>query len=186
MRGFTVWLTGLSGSGKTTIARVLQQRLIDIGYRAELLDGDEVRKNLSPDLGFSKQDREMHARRVVYISKLLARNGVISIVSLISPYRAFRAHAREELKDFVEVYVRCSIETCIKRDPKGLYRKALNGEINDMTGIQDPYEEPLNPEVTVDTEKQSVEECVDAILARLVQLGYILVEPIKEMKGEKH
>ncbi|GBC74097.1 putative adenylyl-sulfate kinase [archaeon HR05] len=125
MKGFTVWLTGLSGSGKTTIGRTLQHRLINLGYRAELLDGDEVRRNLSPDLGFSKQDRELHARRVVYISKLLTRNGIIAIVSLISPYRAFRAYAREELKDFVEVYVKCSINTCIKRDPKGLYRKAL-------------------------------------------------------------
>ncbi|MEM1971372.1 MAG: adenylyl-sulfate kinase [Candidatus Anstonellales archaeon] len=173
MKGFTIWLTGLSGSGKTTIARELQNKLLMLGYKAELLDGDEVRRNLSPDLGFSKQDREMHARRVVYISKLLARNGIISIVSLISPYRAFRAYAREELKDFVEVYVKCSINTCIKRDPKGLYRKALNGEIQDMTGIQDPYEEPLNPEVTVDTDRQSIDECVDTILARLQQLGYI-------------
>ncbi|MEM4325614.1 MAG: adenylyl-sulfate kinase [Candidatus Nitrosocaldaceae archaeon] len=173
MKGFTIWLTGLSGSGKTTIAKELQKKLLMLGYKAELLDGDEVRRNLSPDLGFSKEDREIHARRVVYISKLLARNGIISIVSLISPYRAFRAYAREELKDFVEVYVRCSIDTCIKRDPKGLYRKALNGEIQDMTGIQDPYEEPLNPEVTVDTDRQSIDECVDTILARLQQLGYI-------------
>ncbi|MCS7141368.1 MAG: adenylyl-sulfate kinase [Candidatus Nitrosocaldus sp.] len=172
-KGFTVWLTGLSGSGKTTIARVLQRRLMDMGYRAELLDGDEVRKNLSPDLGFTKQDRETHARRVVYISKLLARNGVIALVSLISPYRAFRAYAREELKDFVEVYVKCSIDTCIKRDPKGLYKKALNGEIPDMTGIQDPYEEPLNPEITVDTDRQSVEECVNIIMDGLRRLGYI-------------
>jgi len=172
-RGFVVWLTGLSGSGKTTIGRVLQQILRDKGYKVELLDGDEVRRNLSPELGFSKQDREIHAKRVVYISKLLARNGVIAIVSLISPYRAFRAYAREELKDFVEVYVRCSIDTCIKRDPKGLYRKALNGEITDMTGIQDPYEEPLNPEVVVDTDKQSVDECVNIILNALLRLGYI-------------
>jgi len=167
-RGFVVWLTGLSGSGKTTIGRVLQQILRDKGYKVELLDGDEVRRNLSPELGFSKQDREIHAKRVVYISKLLARNGVIVIVSLISPYRAFRAYAREELKDFVEVYVRCSIDTCIKRDPKGLYKKALNGEITDMTGIQDPYEEPLNPEVVVDTDKQSVDECVNTILDALL------------------
>ncbi|MEM3092490.1 MAG: adenylyl-sulfate kinase, partial [Candidatus Nitrosocaldus sp.] len=104
MKGFTIWLTGLSGSGKTTIAKELQKKLLMLGYKAELLDGDEVRRNLSPDLGFSKQDRETHAKRVVYISKLLARNGIISIVSLISPYRAFRAYAREELKDFVEVY----------------------------------------------------------------------------------
>ncbi|MEM4400224.1 MAG: adenylyl-sulfate kinase [Candidatus Nitrosocaldus sp.] len=187
MKGFTIWLTGLSGSGKTTIARELQKRLLTMNYKAELLDGDEVRRNLSPDLGFSKQDREMHAKRVVYISKLLTRNGIISIVSLISPYRAFRAYAREELKDFVEVYVKCSIDTCIKRDPKGLYRKALNGEIQDMTGIQDPYEEPLNPEVAVDTDRQSIDECVDTILARLHQLGYIntLIEERSNAKQGK-
>jgi adenylylsulfate kinase len=173
MEGFTLWLTGLSGSGKSTIAKELQYRFVSMGYRSELLDGDEVRRNLSPELGFSKQDREIHARRVVYISKLLSRNGIISIVSLISPYRAFRAYAREELKDFVEVYVRCSIDTCIKRDPKGLYKKALNGEITDMTGIQDPYEEPVNPEVIVDTDKQSVDECVNTIIDALVRLGYI-------------
>lgn len=172
-KGFVVWLTGLSGSGKTTIGRVLQQLLRDKGYKVELLDGDEVRRNLSPELGFSKQDREIHAKRVVYISKLLARNGVIAIVSLISPYRSFRAYAREELKDFVEVYVKCSIDTCIKRDPKGLYKKALNGEIADMTGIQDPYEEPLNPEVIVDTDRQSIDECVNIVINTLLRLGYI-------------
>ncbi len=172
-KGFVVWLTGLSGSGKTTIGRVLQQLLRDKGYKVELLDGDEVRRNLSPELGFSKQDREIHAKRVVYISKLLARNGVIVIVSLISPYRSFRAYAREELKDFVEVYVKCSIDTCIKRDPKGLYKKALNGEIADMTGIQDPYEEPLNPEVIVDTDRQSIDECVNIVINTLLRLGYI-------------
>ncbi len=186
MKGFTVWLTGLSGSGKTTIAKELQKKLLMLGYKAELLDGDEVRRNLSPDLGFSKEDREMHARRVVYISKLLTRNGIISIVSLISPYRAFRAYAREELKEFVEVYVRCSIDTCIKRDPKGLYRKALNGEIQDMTGIQDPYEEPLSPEVVVDTDRQSVEECVDMILTKLNKLGYInILEEAEEERDVK-
>jgi len=184
-RGFVVWLTGLSGSGKTTIGRVLQQILRDKGYKVELLDGDEVRRNLSPELGFSKQDREIHAKRVVYISKLLARNGVIVIVSLISPYRAFRAYAREELKDFVEVYVRCSIDTCIKRDPKGLYKKALNGEITDMTGIQDPYEEPLNPEVVVDTDKQSVDECVNTILDALLRLGYISYSNNASSKAER-
>lgn len=172
-KGFVVWLTGLSGSGKTTIGRVLQQLLRDKGYKVELLDGDEVRRNLSPELGFSKQDREIHAKRVVYISKLLARNGVIAIVSLISPYRSFRAYAREELKDFVEVYVKCSIDTCIKRDPKCLYKKALNGEIADMTGIQDPYEEPLNPEVIVDTDRQSIDECVNVVINTLLRLGYI-------------
>jgi adenylyl-sulfate kinase len=143
------------------------------GSRVELLDGDEVRKQLSPELGFTKNDREIHARRVVYLSKLLTRNDVIAMVSLISPYRAFRQLARAEAEKFVEIYVKCTVETCIKRDPKGLYKKALAGEIKDMTGIQDPYEEPINPEITVDTELQTVEECCIRILSKLNALGYI-------------
>jgi adenylylsulfate kinase len=167
-----IWLTGLPGSGKTTIAKALQPRLKESGFKAELLDGDIVRKELSPELGFTKQDREIHARRVVYLSKLLSRNGIISIVSLISPYREFRRYARSENSinnNFYEVYVKCSLETCIKRDPKGLYKKALSGEIKDLTGLQDPYEEPENPEVVVDTEMQTLEECVNAILNGVIQ-----------------
>ena len=167
-----IWLTGLPGSGKTTIAKALQPRLKESGFKAELLDGDIVRKELSPELGFTKQDREIHARRVVYLSKLLSRNGIISIVSLISPYREFRRYARSENSinnNFYEVYVKCSLETCIKRDPKGLYKKALSGEIKDLTGLQDPYEEPENPEIIVDTERQTLEECVSVILDRVLQ-----------------
>src|SRR5919108_3046246 len=168
-----IWLTGLPGSGKTTIAKALQPRLKELGFKVELLDGDIVRKELSPELGFTKQDREIHARRVVYLSKILSRNGIISIVSLISPYRDFRRYARSETNmnnNFYEVYVKCSLETCIRRDPKGLYKKALSGEIKDLTGLQDPYEEPENPEIIVDTERQTVEECVNVILDRVLQL----------------
>ena len=167
-----IWLTGLPGSGKTTIAKALQPRLKESGFKAELLDGDIVRKELSPELGFTKQDREIHARRVVYLSKLLSRNGIISIVSLISPYRDFRRYARSETNmnnKFYEVYVKCSLGTCIGRDPKGLYKKALSGEIKDLTGLQDPYEEPENPEIIVDTERQTLEECVSVILDRVLQ-----------------
>ena len=167
-----IWLTGLPGSGKTTIAKALQPRLKESGFKVELLDGDIVRKELSPELGFTKQDREINARRVVYLSKLLSRNGIISIVSLISPYREFRRYARSENSinnNFYEVYVKCSLETCIKRDPKGLYKKARSGEIKDLTGLQDPYEEPENPEIIVDTESQTLEECVNVILDRVVQ-----------------
>jgi adenylylsulfate kinase len=167
-----IWLTGLPGSGKTTIAKVLQPRLKESGFKVELLDGDIVRKELSPELGFTKQDREIHARRVVYLSKLLSRNGIISIVSLISPYRDFRRYARSETNmnnNFYEVYVKCSLGTCIGRDPKGLYKKALSGEIKDLTGLQDPYEEPENPEIIVDTERQTLEECVNVILDRVLQ-----------------
>jgi adenylylsulfate kinase len=172
-KGFVIWLTGLPGAGKTTISKNLAPKLETYGLKVEPLDGDEVRRQLSPDLGFSKADRELHAKRVVYLSKLLAKHGIVSIVSLISPYREFRAFARNEIKDFVEVYVKASLETCIKRDPKGLYKKALNGEIKDLTGLQDVYEEPLNPEVIVETEKESVEESCDKIIRRLKELNYI-------------
>lgn len=171
--GFVIWLTGLPGSGKTTIAQMLEPKLKKLGVRVELLDGDEVRKQLSPDLGFTKQDRELHAKRVVYLSKLLARNGIVAIVSLISPYRAFRSFARQQIGDFVEVYVNCSLKTCIDRDPKGLYKKAFDGEIQDLTGVQDPYEEPVNPEVTVSTEKETAEQSVEKILYTLKDLDYL-------------
>jgi len=167
-----IWLTGLPGSGKTTIANALYPRLKESGFKVELLDGDIVRKELSPELGFTKQDREIHARRVVYLSKILSRNGVVSIVSLISPYRDFRRYARTETNmnnNFYEVYVKCSLETCIARDPKGLYKKALSGQIKDLTGLQDPYEEPENPEIIVDTEKQTVQECANVIIYKVLK-----------------
>ena len=172
-KGFGVWLTGLPSSGKTTIARALEKILREKGLNVEVLDGDEVRRNLSPDLGFTKENRESHAKRVAYVTKLLVRNGVAVIVGLISPFRKFREHARNQIGNFVEVWVKCPLEECMRRDPKGLYKKAINGEINDLTGIQDPYEEPLNPEVTVDTSKESVEESVNKILKKLEELGYI-------------
>lgn len=166
-----IWLTGLPGSGKTTIANALFPRLKELGFKVELLDGDTVRKELSPELGFTKQDREIHARRVVYLSKVLSRNDIISIVSLISPYQEFRRYARNEINvnnNFYEVYVKCSLQTCIERDPKGLYKKALSGEIKDLTGLQDPYEAPENPEIIVDTERQTPEECVNVILDKVL------------------
>jgi adenylylsulfate kinase len=169
-----IWLTGLPGSGKTTIGKALDPKLKKLGFKVELLDGDIVRKELSPELGFTKQDREMHARRVVYLSKLLSRNGIISIVCLISPFREFRRYARSEANinnNFYEVYVKCSLETCIRRDPKGLYKKALSGEIKDLTGLQDPYEEPENPEIIIDTERQTLEECVNLILDKILPLN---------------
>jgi adenylylsulfate kinase len=172
-KGFVVWLTGLSGSGKTTIGRSLKSQLEEMDMKVELLDGDEVRKQLSPDLGFTKADREMHARRVVYLSKLLARNGIVTLVSLIAPYRSFRESARSEIGDYVEVYVKTPLETCIKRDPKGLYKKALKGEITDMTGLQDPYEEPINPELVIETERLNVEESARKIVIKLKELGYV-------------
>ncbi|GIU72159.1 MAG: adenylyl-sulfate kinase [Candidatus Nitrosocaldaceae archaeon] len=172
-KGFVIWLTGLPGAGKTTIAKNLAPKLEALGLKVELFDGDEVRKQLSPDLGFSKKDRELHARRVAYLAKILAKHGIVSIVSLISPYREFREYARDLIKDFIEVYVKASLDTCIKRDPKGLYKKALNGEIKDLTGLQDVYEEPLKPEVIVNTEDEDVEESCNKIIDKLKELRYL-------------
>ena len=164
-RGCVIWLTGLPGSGKSTITRIVENELRRKGINVEVLDGDEVRKNLSPELGFSKQDRETHARRVVYISKLLSRNNVVTLVALISPYREFRRYARETIgKDFVEVWVKASIETCRKRDPKGLYKKAQEGSITNMTGHHVPYEPPLNPEMVIDTESEAPEASAKRVI----------------------
>lgn len=173
-QGCVVWLTGLPGSGKTTIARIIESELRSKGINIEVLDGDEVRKNLSPELGFSKQDRETHAKRVVYISKLLSRNGVITLVALISPYRTFRQYARETIgKNFVEIWVKASPETCHKRDPKGLYKKADEGKITNLTGMQDPYEPPLNPELVVETEKESPLQSASKVIECMRKLGFL-------------
>jgi len=171
-----IWLTGLPSSGKTTIAQKLIRELHARGLKVELFDGDEVRRNLSKGLGFSKEDRDTHNKRIIYVCKLLTRNGVNAIVSLISPYRSTRAYARENLPKFVEVYLKCSVKECMKRDPKGLYKKALAGEITNMTGVQDPYEEPLNPEVLLDTEHDSSDQNVAKIIEKLEGLNYISPE----------
>jgi 3'-phosphoadenosine 5'-phosphosulfate synthase len=171
--GFTLWLTGLSGAGKSTLSHALSEILRSQGYKIEVLDGDEVRRNLSKGLGFSKDDRDTNIRRIGYVANLLSRNGVIAITAAISPYREIRDEIRRESKNFVEVYVKCSLQTLIQRDVKGLYRKALSGEIKEFTGISDPYEEPMKPEITVDTEKQSISESVEIILQRLRELGYL-------------
>ena len=163
-KGFVIWLTGLPSSGKTTLAEGLAEQLKSAGLPVEVLDGDEVRRTISADLGFSAKDRREHAFRVVYLSKLLIRNGINVIVPLISPYRETRAYARQELENFVEVYVDCPKEECIRRDVKGLYAKALSGEIKEFTGISDPYEPPDSPEVTVRTHRNSPSECCRQIL----------------------
>ena len=172
-QGFVIWLTGLPGSGKTTIAQKLLKELKQRNLKVELFDGDEVRRNLSKGLGFSKEDRDTHNKRIIYVCKLLTRNSVNAIVSLISPYRSTRAYARQNLPKFVETYLKCSIEECIKRDPKGLYKKALAGEITNMTGIQDPYEEPQNPELTLDTENDSSNNNLSKTIKKLEELRYI-------------
>jgi len=171
--GFVVWLTGLPSSGKTTIARQLEPELRKLGWPVEVLDGDEIRQNLSKGLGFSRDDRETHLKRVTYVAKLLSRNGVAVIAAFISPYRSIRHYARTETTNFVEVYVKCPVETCAQRDPKGLYKKALVGEIRDLTGPQDPYEEPLRPDLALDTEKLTVEESVSMIVDKLLERNLI-------------
>jgi adenylyl-sulfate kinase len=171
--GFVVWLTGLPGSGKTTIARELEPELRQLDRPVEVLDGDEIRQNLSKGLGFSREDRETHLKRVTYVAKLLSRNGVAVIAAFISPYRSIREYARKETTNFLEVYVKCSVETCAKRDPKGLYKKASSGQITDLTGAQDLYEEPTEPDLLVDTEKLTVQQCVDAIISKLGDLRLI-------------
>jgi adenylylsulfate kinase len=174
-RGFVVWLTGLSGAGKTTIAHALAERLKSAGYKVEILDGDVVRQHFSKGLGFSKEDRIENIKRVAYVAHLLARNGVVVIVALISPYREGRNYARQLIGDFVEVYVKCPLNVLIERDVKGLYAKALRGEIQNFTGISDPYEPPESPEVVVETDKETVDESVDKIWQALIESGYIPV-----------
>lgn len=172
-KGFTVWFTGLSGAGKSTLTNRLEIILQERGHKVEVLDGDVVRTNLSKGLGFSKEDRDTNILRIAFVADLLTRNGVGVITAAISPYRDIRAQAREQIGNFVEVYVRCSIEELTRRDVKGLYAKALRGEIANFTGVSDPYEEPLNPEVVVDSEHETVEESLAKIVDYLETAGYL-------------
>ena len=172
MNAPVIWLTGIPSSGKTTLALEIKKHYEKNGLPVDILDGDEIRKTLSKDLGFSPEDRKEHNRRVIFVAQILAKNGVTTIVPLISPYRVTRANARKEIPTFFEVWVKASVDECIKRDPKGLYKKALDGEIKNLTGLQAPYEEPENPELIIDTEKLSVEESVKAITSKIQDLGY--------------
>jgi len=168
-----IWLTGIPGSGKTTLALELKNFYDQKGLPIDILDGDEIRKTLSKDLGFSPEDRKEHNRRVIFVAQILAKNGVTTIVPLISPYRVTREFARKEIPDFVEVWVKASVDECKKRDPKGLYKKAMAGEIKNLTGLQAPYEEPQNAELVLDTEKHTVEESVELIISTVKKLGYL-------------
>lgn len=172
--GFVVWFTGLSGSGKTTLAKEVERELRARGMRyVQRLDGDVVRQDLTRDLGFSKADRDENIHRVTFVAELLSKNGVATTCSFISPYRQARAIARERCHRFIEVYVECPLDVLIKRDPKGLYKKALAGEITGFTGVDDPYEPPENPEIVVHTDRETVEESTDKIITFLAENGLI-------------
>lgn len=173
MQGFTLWLTGLSGAGKTTMAVLLEQRLRAMGAKVEVLDGDAVRTRFSKRLGYSKEDRDEQVSRVGYICELLSRNGIVAIAALVSPYREIREQLRTRIPNFIEVYVECPLDALVARDVKGLYKKALSGEIEHFTGVSDPYEPPLNPEVTIDSSRQTPEESIAAIWAALERLNVI-------------
>lgn len=172
-RGFTVWFTGLPSSGKSTLAEILFGELEGRGLKVELLDGDVVRTNLSKGLGYSREDRDTNILRIGWVAERLTYHGVAVIVSAISPYRETRDQVRKQVGDFVEVFVSCPVEECARRDVKGLYKKAMRGEITEFTGVSDPYEPPLDPEVTVETDKATPEECIELILDRLSELGYL-------------
>ena len=171
--GYTLWFTGLSGAGKTTLSAAVADVIRERGQLVEVLDGDVVRTNLSKGLGFSREDRDTNIRRIGFVAKLLTRNDVVAVVAAISPYRATRDAVREDIGRFVEVHVRCSLEELIRRDVKGLYQRALRGEVAQFTGVSDPYEPPLHPEVVIDTDQESVAASVSKIVAALEQLGYL-------------
>ncbi|MEA5598350.1 adenylyl-sulfate kinase [Rivularia sp. UHCC 0363] len=171
--GVTVWFTGLSGAGKTTITKAVAEKLRSQGHNLEILDGDVIRENLTKGLGFSKADRDENIRRIGFVSHLLTRNGVIVLVSAISPYREIRQEVKQKIGDFVEVYVNAPLTVCEERDVKGLYKRARAGEIKNFTGIDDPYEAPLNPTIECRTDLEELEESVAKIFKKLEELGYL-------------
>ena len=172
-KGFTVWFTGLSGSGKTTASNMIAETLCRRGKKVEILDGDIIRENLSKGLGFSQEDRNINIRRIGFVCNLLTRNNLVAVAAAISPYKEIRNENRKLIGNFVEVYMKCSLDELIRRDTKGLYKKALAGEISNFTGISDPYEEPENPEVICDTENESPQESHDKVIKKLEEIGYI-------------
>jgi adenylyl-sulfate kinase len=172
-KGFTLWLTGMSGAGKSTISDLLMSRFRQCGAKVELLDGDVVRTHLSQGLGFSREDRDINIRRIGFVSELLSRHGVIAMVAAISPYRDTREEVKKRIANFVEVFVDCPIEVLAARDVKGLYKRALAGEIANFTGISDPYEPPLDPDVTVRSDRETAAESVTKIWSELERRGFI-------------
>ncbi len=175
LKGVTVWFTGLPSSGKSTIARLVERELKSAGLKVELLDGDVVRTNLSKGLSFSREDRDINIKRIGFVCHLLTRNGMIAIASAISPYREVRDYNRRMIGNFVEVFVKTSQAACEQRDVKGLYKKARAGEISGFTGVDDPYEEPVNPEIVCETEKETPEALAEKVIRRLGELGYLKI-----------
>ena len=173
MNGFTVWFTGLPSSGKSTLAKVLKDEIEKKNRHVEILDGDEVRLRLSKGLGFSKEDRDENIRRISYVAKIITRCGAVAVTCAISPYKSIRQEARQEIQDFIEVFVDCELDECVKRDVKGLYKKALSGEIKNFTGISDPYEKPDNPEIIVNTSSETIEQSLKIIVNGLIKLGHL-------------
>jgi adenylyl-sulfate kinase len=171
--GFTLWFTGLSGAGKSTLSEAFQAQLSARGRNVEILDGDVVRTHLSKGLGFSREDRDTNIKRIAFVCGLLTRNGVACVSAAISPYREAREWARTEIGNFVEVYVKCPLEVCQARDVKGLYKQVAEGKLKGFTGIDDPYEEPEHPELIVETDKETIEESLGRIFAKLEELGYL-------------
>ncbi len=177
--GFTLWFTGLSQAGKSTICNLVGRELRARGEtRMEILDGDMIRTNLSKGLGFSREDRDENIHRIAFVANLLTRNGVATLVAAISPYRDTRDNARSMIGAgaFIEVYTKASVETCVERDTKGLYEKAIKGEIKEFTGISDPYEEPLSPELVIDTENEEPRESAEKVINYLIERGYVTFE----------
>jgi adenylyl-sulfate kinase len=171
--GFTIWFTGLPCSGKSTVAKIVEKYLRDLDMNVEVLDGDIVRQHLTQGLGFSKEGRDLNIKRIGFVCKLLSRNGVAAIAAAISPYREIRDWVRKEIGRFVEVYASCPLEECIKRDVKGMYKKAIAGELKNFTGVDDPYEPPSNPEVIIYTDREIPQESADKIIRNLEELNYI-------------
>ena len=186
MAGCTLWFTGLSGSGKTTVSQLVEEELRRRGQKVESLDGDIVRTHLSKGLGFSKEDRDTNIKRIAFVCELLTRNEVVAIAAAISPYRAIRDYAREQIGDFVEIFVSCPLDVCISRDVKGLYQKAIAGEIANFTGVSDPYEDPLKPEIVLNTAEESPEESAAKVLRKLEELGYVApAAPLDDVYSEE-
>jgi adenylyl-sulfate kinase len=179
-KGFTVWFTGLSGSGKTTLARLLEARFRALGYKVEVLDGDVVRTHLSKGLGFSKEDRDENIRRIGFVCELLSRNGVAVIAAAISPYRAAREELRSRISNFVEIYMSCPLQVLPERDEKGLDKKALAGQVPHFTGVTDPYESPMDPELTVNSDREAPEESLERVWAILHAKGLVDPLPVKK------